>query len=534
VAVADRQVSSRVRVRTVTGTGRATADPAAPTLTVHGGAGGTSAALEDLESVGRQLDAAARALGAVCLRALAIAAELGTGVSTLWSAPTALEVERRMAAAIAGPHGLVVVSARLEALGGAVRAVALGYRAADGAAAAAMHQADLTVGRAVGALLVEPAGLVVRPALEIASAAVAGHGLLPAGQARGGPRSGSAVGAAAAAAGGVALTLMSGHTTAFEHGIDALPGVISGVITADPAIGVAGTAASGGPPRTVEQAARWIAGVAGSGGWLRESPAVAVSPAGPSAPAPVPRGLADLVAGMTAVDPDRGAPPGSVRIQSVRRGAGERAWLVQIPGTQDWGVRPGADPLDLTGDVQLMAGRDNAARRTVVQAMHLARIPAGEPVLLVGHSQGGIVAASLAADPEFRSRFRVTGVVTAGAPVAGFAVPAGVSVLSLEHAEDIVPRLDGRPNPDRSGWLTVSRATTPAGGRADQTVAHALDGYVATAAALDATNDPSVHEWRARLAPFVAPSTATVPAQSSAVIVTGVRAAPSMPPARRP
>jgi hypothetical protein len=334
----------------------------------------------------------------------------------------------------------------------------------------------------------------------------------------------SAAASAAAEAGAAALTFLSGHTSAFEHGIDALPGLITGVITADPAIGVAGTVASGRPPQTVPDAARWIAGVAGSGGWLRESPSVTVS-AGPPVSAPAPRGLADVVQGMVAVDPDRGAHAGSVRIQSVRRAGGQRAWIVQIPGTQNWGLRPGIDPFDLTGDVHLMAEGDNAAQRTVVQAMRTAAIPPGEPVLLVGHSQGGIVAASLAADPAFRSRYQVTNLVTAGAPVAGFRVPATISVLSLEHAEDIVPGLDGRSNPDRARWLTVSRSTRPPGGNADQAVAHALDSYVATAAAVDASGDPSVHRWRAGLAPFLAAPGATIAYESNAFVVTGTRVA---------
>ena len=68
--------------------------------------------------------------------------------------------------------------------------------------------------------------------------------------------------------------------------------------------------------------------------------------------------------------------------------------------------------------------------------------------MLTGHSLGGIAAASLAADSGFTSRFHVTSVVTAGSPIARIDVPASVTVLSLEHEQDVVPMLDGRRNDD--------------------------------------------------------------------------------------
>ena len=68
-----------------------------------------------------------------------------------------------------------------------------------------------------------------------------------------------------------------------------------------------------------------------------------------------------------------------------------------------------------------------------------------EPVLLVGHSLGGMEAAALASRD---TGFAITDVVTAGSPTAqvdGF--PDGVHVLSLEHHGDVVPLLDGADNP---------------------------------------------------------------------------------------
>ena len=50
-------------------------------------------------------------------------------------------------------------------------------------------------------------------------------------------------------------------------------------------------------------------------------------------------------------------------------------------------------------------------------------------------------------------------------------------VLSVEHGDDPVPRLDLTPNPDHPGWLTVR---TPAVGVPLDVGRHRLEGYVDT------------------------------------------------------
>jgi pimeloyl-ACP methyl ester carboxylesterase len=117
--------------------------------------------------------------------------------------------------------------------------------------------------------------------------------------------------------------------------------------------------------------------------------------------------------------------------------------------------------------------------------------------MLVGHSLGGIAAAGLASSPRFTQAHQVTHVVTMGSPVGRMPVPAGIEVLSLEHSQDAVPRLDGQPNPGRSTWVTVSRDLGDSGvDRASQ--AHDTKLYIDTAALVDESDDPSVATWRAR------------------------------------
>jgi hypothetical protein len=113
--------------------------------------------------------------------------------------------------------------------------------------------------------------------------------------------------------------------------------------------------------------------------------------------------------------------------------------------------------------------------------------------------------------------------VTAGSPVGAVRIPDSVAVLSLEHDEDVVPRLDGVVNPDHPGWLTVSRATTPAGGTPSPAVAHDLSTYAATAAAVDDATEPGLARWREGLRPFLAGPGVT----ATGLEVTGVRELPA-------
>ena len=87
--------------------------------------------------------------------------------------------------------------------------------------------------------------------------------------------------------------------------------------------------------------------------------------------------------------------------------------------------------------------------------MDMAGIKADEPVEFVGHSQGGIIAAQLAADPQVRSRYCVASVLTAGSPVAGFDPDSSVPMLNMENTRDIVPALDGGANANRGHALTL-------------------------------------------------------------------------------
>lgn len=104
-------------------------------------------------------------------------------------------------------------------------------------------------------------------------------------------------------------------------------------------------------------------------------------------------------------------------------------------------------------------------------------------------------------------------VVTGGSPVARFDIPDDVSVLSIEHDQDVVPMLEGRENPDRPNWVTVERDASDSEVLAQPdkgyTVGevHGTAVYAETGAVVDRSDDPSVAAWREANAQFLAGDT---------------------------
>ena len=458
---------------------------------VRGGAGSVSARLDDLDLAASVLAAAGRELGETAIAVLRLAAD-GALVAALPFDPTGVvQVEADCRRAVFGPHGLASTAVALELVAATVRAVTAAYRSAEAAATAAVQQVELTAGRAAAPFVVPlvVAGLevavVLAPVATLVVRIRTANGLAP-------------VPAPLSQTGQVLMGELAARPALVEHLMAGLPGLAGAWLDPVGPPGVVG-------PRDMRQTAAIAASAAAAVPGLREQP-LRVQPA-PPRPAAAARGLGDLM--TTVADcPDR-----TVRVDAVRDGTGRRAWVVSVPGTSTWSPVPGRDPFDLTSDLRTMGGRDNAARRQVVEAMRVAGVPKDEPVLLVGHSLGGMVAAQVASDPAVRNQFHITHLVTAGSPVASSGVPDDVQVLSIEHDHDVVPALDGAANPERASWVTA-RTTTPAipadgpsaAGQQHNAVsaAHVATGYAMTAAALDASSDPSLVAYRAGLAPFLA------------------------------
>lgn len=240
--------------------------------------------------------------------------------------------------------------------------------------------------------------------------------------------------------------------------------------------------------------------LAARGGLLSEwpqMPAVTDVPATGGAPGSMAELLTEIV--------ELGEPSdGRVRVVGVPQGDGTLGWLVMLPGTQTWDPRAGPNPFDVTTDVTAMAQQWTVAAAGVARALERAqarvgRAGSGDPVMLAGHSQGGILAMALASDPQFTRRHPVTHVLTAGSPVAGFAPAPSTRVLSLEHDRDPVPRLDLRANPGGATWATMV-APVPAGVGSP----HDGRGYALTASRLSAwPTPPAVAEWLSGAAAYL-------------------------------
>lgn len=166
--------------------------------------------------------------------------------------------------------------------------------------------------------------------------------------------------------------------------------------------------------------------------------------------------VVDVVRGLTALSNEASALPGVIEVRENHTSAGGRTWTVLIPGTQELSFGPGSNPKDMRSNLDLLATGMADTTVGVYLAMKDAGIKPDEPVLLIGHSQGGMTAASLAGTEGIDSEFQINAMMTIGSPIgAGFDIPESVEVLSVEHSNDVITSLDGARNAPRENHTTV-------------------------------------------------------------------------------
>lgn len=197
-----------------------------------------------------------------------------------------------------------------------------------------------------------------------------------------------------------------------------------------------------------------------------------------------------------------GYPPGSVGVVRIQRPDGTSAWVVHLPGTEDWSTLDSSNPFDMEGNLEgLTAARQEefAQQEVLVQelikeALQSAGAQPGEEVVLTGHSGGGIHAAAAAASPAFLADVNVKMIVIAGSPARNMAVGNGITVLELENEDDIVTAADFGPTAPSKNWVTVTshRPSVPGGAVEVVGQAHSLDNYMVDAAELDGSSDPAL------------------------------------------
>ncbi|MCR2826472.1 hypothetical protein [Microbacterium sp. zg.Y909] len=159
-------------------------------------------------------------------------------------------------------------------------------------------------------------------------------------------------------------------------------------------------------------------------------------------------------------------------------------WRVALPSTQEWlsrlnGDQGGVHDLDSNLALVLTPSLRSQYERAVIEAMQQAGVGPNDPVMLVGFSQGGIMAGTLAA---YNRDYNWSAVVAAGAPIDHMPIPSSVQVVSVQHDGDPVPHLDSvvtlgldgqaRQQPN---WTTIQTESP----RADEGLhgIHSADAY---------------------------------------------------------
>jgi pimeloyl-ACP methyl ester carboxylesterase len=221
-----------------------------------------------------------------------------------------------------------------------------------------------------------------------------------------------------------------------------------------------------------------------------------------SAPGQPPGGVEDLLARIPRANPDMP----QVRIERYEAAGDADAnanatFIVYLGGTIDAALLATDEPWDMTSNLAALADMDAGSQRAAVEAMKAAGIASDNLVTLVGHSQGGLIAARIAQSEEFR----VGDVVTVGAPIHQVPVPRGVIVTAIEHNEDLVPKLGGLavPGAAGAGTTTMVRRSALKGGvvsGSDPLPGHNLSRYVETGRVMDTSSDTQLMALKKRLA----------------------------------
>ena len=419
-------------------------------LEVSGGSHGLEASYDAMRSLADSYDAAGdrmRGMARVGGRTIVDGDLLE---STVLSPGTAVRAEAAVLAATTGPDGLVVESAGWELDAVAIRGTACLLEAADETRHDAFEVIDHLVGRQVGTALAL-GGPAIVAGLPLA-VAVGGAGLLDGLE-----------------------DLVTDNPLLVEHLVNGGGGLLAGL--------------TGGlvPTVTTNDAADVLGDLYPEGDPL-------VVPTGIHVPGGQPQSVEDLIdhlAQVAALSTGPDAPTnGTIEIQTVTTADGQVVHVVNLPGTDDLATLPWTaddDVRDMGSNLDLVAGTLDDYQQGILDAMHQAGIQADEPVLVVGHSQGGMEAVAIAASD---SGFTITDVVTAGSPTAQVGdLPTGLNVLSLEQHGDLVPLLDGEPNPPSVQQTTVLVDADPGPGIAEH---HGYDVYVDGAATVDQSSHPSV------------------------------------------
>ncbi|MET8759299.1 hypothetical protein [Lentzea sp. NPDC004782] len=424
-------------------------------IQVEGGAGGVEAKYDDLAAMG---DLTADVAGDTLKTAAAghkFLAEPDVLASALLNPGGVAKFEAAMAVALDGPNGLSATSAGIGLRGEALKATRIAYEMADELAAKGLDASRWFAGLAVAT---------------------------------------NPLGAAVVGGGSIAADVYLNYDGDWEKWLVNHPGMVDNLVGMTP-----GMLSALGIPMDLATSLDLLAAT------YPDSDAK-VTDSRISNP-DEPKNLGDLLDGLARRndsrehESDQDPDPANLDVQIIRDANGKvTGYVVDIPGTKEWNApftTKGAN--DLGTNVDAMAGNNTVLQKGIEEALRRAGAhDTGAPVMLVGHSQGGIVAAQATGD-LVANGYNVTHVLTAGSPVGRIDIPDNVQVLSLENRNDIVPRLDASENPDSPNRTTVqfdNQQNTVSGN-------HKIEGnYAGAARELDRNANPSVQRYKDGLGAF--------------------------------
>jgi hypothetical protein len=147
------------------------------------------------------------------------------------------------------------------------------------------------------------------------------------------------------------------------------------------------------------------------------------------------------------------------------------------------------DPWNASSNIDLAVTGSSPALQAVRSAMDAAGVTRHTPVVLTGHSQGGLIALALAESGDFT----VDAVITVGTPVGVVPDATTIPTVHIVHPEDPIPVLGGVIERESSTWVV------PVSNGERWFDAHHRESYLPSAAALDAIEDPRLTALRATI-----------------------------------
>ena len=210
--------------------------------------------------------------------------------------------------------------------------------------------------------------------------------------------------------------------------------------------------------------------------------------------------IANNLSRLQDVYPEHSSLDGAVAVERITHEDGSQSFVVLIPGTQEWTVSE-VHPMDMASNLEMMYSSSPAIVDGIYQALELAGANPADPVILIGHSLGGIAATSLAST-ALAGHWNIQGVVTVGSPTALIETAEGIPVLHIENDEELVSNLDGkdgRTNPATPDRVTVTRSLAQSSNPLDRQAsgsiadAHSIDTHLRTyELAMDGLSQPVV------------------------------------------